>query len=134
MASASTNLEIVRQVAAAQNSPPAKDEPQEEAPKPRVKRGGDDLPVEFYNSRYMFERIYDPVDAQKRKGQAVGDVPRSVDFSYGYFLATQKWEVDLLRKTPHVHEADLDEPVRCGECRYVTKSLKDYQNHIATHF
>lgn len=130
----STNLETVRQIAAANSSPPV----EEAAPQPEVKRTkrskAGELPIEFYNSRFPHEQIFDPVDANKRAGIRTGDVGRYIQFNYGYFNAQEQWQVDLLRKLPYVFEADLDEVEICDACGYGTKSLKDYRRHVSTHF
>lgn len=133
MSVASTNLEMLRQVAAANSSPPDSGA-QPEAPKPKRGRkagASDELPIEFYNSRYKWERHYDAEHA-KRVGH--GDIPRYLEFSYGMFTATEPWQVELLRKIPHVFEADLDDVVICRNCGYGTKSLRDYEEHMASHF
>lgn len=128
--SGGTNLDIVKQVAAAHSAQTvAPDESPPEAP--AFKQDGG--PVFFYNSRYPNERIYDPGDAQGRKGHQAGDVARSLDFRGAQFIAREQWQIDLLRKIPHVREADLEEPIPCEQCKYMTRSLRDYQDHIRKH-
>lgn len=129
--SGGTNLDIVKQVAAAHSAQTvAPDESPPEAPALVREEGG---PVFFYNAKYPNERIYDPVDASKRRGHQAGDVARSLEFRRGQFIATEPWQIDLLRKTVHVREADLEKAILCEQCKYTTKSLRDYQDHIRKH-
>lgn len=130
-------LETLKQIAqeqAAQASSPTSTTPTETGPQLKsISTSRTELPIYFYNSRYPFERVVDPVQANDPKKYPR---PRAIDFVGGQFIATQQWQVDLLRKKKNVYEADVDSDDRidpCVECGYRTRSFRDFQNHIKKH-
>ena len=85
------------------------------------------MPVFFYNSRFPFETVVDPNDTNRKD-------PRQISFVGGQFIATQQWQVDLLRQKNNVFEADTDADLDpCPDCGYRTRSIRDFQNHIKKH-
>jgi hypothetical protein len=102
-------------------------DPPESAKKPKRLPRKDDLPIFFYNSRYPNEKFIDPGDSNR-------DAPRSFKFARGQFIAREQWQVNILRKKPHVYEADFDEDLTpCDICGYTTRSLRDYSVHMQKH-
>ncbi len=131
-----SDLDAVRQIAAAQAAKQAPDAAEEEVEAPVVlgRSRGDEFPIYFYNSRYPNEYFYEPNDANKHAGSAArGFTGRTFGFERGQFIATEKWQADILRKVPHVFEADSDEVHICEACGYGTRSFRDYKFHTKQH-
>lgn len=93
----------------------------------RLKSTSSELPIWFYNARYPNEKFVDPKDKNR-------DAPRSFKFARGQFIAKEPWQVEILRRKPHVFEADFDEDLDpCEVCGYTTRSLRDQQAHMRSH-